>query len=125
METLKYPSVSSIDVQTWFATFSPDSSAGRDSGLSPQEEEDLVTAGVTVTQTDFEMALDNLQSAHSDSIGAPKVGLIAITVHFKYICLLKFMRTHEWVNCTFYINNPLSLVECKFITLHTVRLPVK
>ncbi|BFZ12137.1 hypothetical protein BsWGS_15176 [Bradybaena similaris] len=44
-------------------------------GTAPslQEEEDLVTAGVVIEQTDLESALDFMQSAHSDSIGAPKI----------------------------------------------------
>jgi len=38
-----------------------------------KEEEDLLAAGVVVQQMDFQAALDQLQSAHSDAIGAPKV----------------------------------------------------
>ncbi|XP_005103774.1 peroxisome assembly factor 2 [Aplysia californica] len=43
------------------------------SPASLQLEEDIVTAGVVLEQKDLEAALDNLQSAHSDSIGAPKI----------------------------------------------------
>ncbi|XP_052769801.1 peroxisomal ATPase PEX6-like [Mya arenaria] len=38
-----------------------------------QEEEDLLAAGVIVQQADFHTALDQLQAAHSDAIGAPKI----------------------------------------------------
>ncbi|XP_041350807.1 peroxisome assembly factor 2-like [Gigantopelta aegis] len=44
-----------------------------DSRPSPEDEEDLVAAGLVLEQTDFEYALDKLQSAHSDTIGAPKI----------------------------------------------------
>ena len=40
---------------------------------SLQEEEDLVAAGVVMEQTDMDTALNDMQAAHSDSIGAPKV----------------------------------------------------
>ncbi|KAK3582678.1 hypothetical protein CHS0354_031089 [Potamilus streckersoni] len=40
---------------------------------SPKEEEDLLTAGVVVEQQDFNQALDDIQNAHSDTIGAPKI----------------------------------------------------
>ncbi|XP_077989979.1 peroxisomal ATPase PEX6-like [Glandiceps talaboti] len=43
------------------------------SRLSLQEEKDLCSAGVQMQMKDFDMALDHLQSAHSDVIGAPKV----------------------------------------------------
>lgn len=42
---------------------------------SEQEEEDLCVSGVSVTSKDFSMALDVLQEAHSQAIGAPKVQL--------------------------------------------------
>ena len=38
-----------------------------------EEEVDLCLAGFTLKQEDFEMALDQLQAAHSDAVGAPKV----------------------------------------------------
>lgn len=38
-----------------------------------QEEEDLLSSGIVLQQTDFQSALDELQAAHSDAIGAPKV----------------------------------------------------
>ncbi|XP_050407711.2 peroxisomal ATPase PEX6 [Patella vulgata] len=41
--------------------------------LSQDEEEDLVSAGVILQQKHFEAALDKLQTAHSDAIGAPKI----------------------------------------------------
>ncbi|XP_066281177.1 peroxisomal ATPase PEX6-like [Branchiostoma lanceolatum] len=44
-----------------------------DGRLSQQEQVDLVAAGVEVKQVDFEKALDHLQAAHSDAIGAPKI----------------------------------------------------
>ncbi|KAI8480389.1 peroxisomal assembly protein [Branchiostoma belcheri] len=44
-----------------------------DGRLSEQEQVDLVAAGVEVKQVDFEKALDHLQAAHSDAIGAPKI----------------------------------------------------
>ncbi|KAL8590343.1 hypothetical protein ACOMHN_006459 [Nucella lapillus] len=46
-------------------------SGGR--GLSLEDEEDLALAGVVLEQCDFERALDIMQSAHSDAIGAPKI----------------------------------------------------
>ncbi|GFS08952.1 peroxisome assembly factor 2 [Elysia marginata] len=39
---------------------------------SLQEEEDLVAAGVVMEQTDMDAALNDMQAAHSESIGAPK-----------------------------------------------------
>ncbi|XP_035666176.1 peroxisome assembly factor 2-like [Branchiostoma floridae] len=44
-----------------------------DGRLSQQDQVDLVAAGVEVKQVDFEKALDHLQAAHSDAIGAPKI----------------------------------------------------
>ena len=38
-----------------------------------QEEDDIQSAGIVLQQTDFQCALDELQAAHSDAIGAPKV----------------------------------------------------
>ena len=38
-----------------------------------EEEEDLLAAGIVLQQVDFQKALDQLQAAHSDAIGAPKV----------------------------------------------------
>lgn len=38
-----------------------------------KEEEDLLAAGIVLQQVDFHTALDQLQAAHSDAIGAPKV----------------------------------------------------
>ncbi|XP_026092267.1 peroxisome assembly factor 2 isoform X2 [Carassius auratus] len=40
---------------------------------SEQEEEDLCVSGVSVTSEDFSAALDVLQEAHSQAIGAPKI----------------------------------------------------
>lgn len=42
-------------------------------GPSVEDEEDLALAGVVLEQSDFEHALDIMQSTHSDAIGAPKV----------------------------------------------------
>lgn len=42
--------------------------------MSWEEETDLCLAGFSIRQQDFEAALDQLQAAHSDAIGAPKVG---------------------------------------------------
>jgi hypothetical protein len=42
-------------------------------GASVQEEEDLCACGVTVLAQDFTNALETLQDAHSQAIGAPKV----------------------------------------------------
>lgn len=41
--------------------------------LSMEDEEDLALAGVILEQSDFEQALNVMQSTHSDAIGAPKV----------------------------------------------------
>ena len=38
-----------------------------------EEEETVVLDGISLTNADFQMALDKLQAAHSDAIGAPKV----------------------------------------------------
>uniref|UniRef100_A0A8C7MJT2 Peroxisomal ATPase PEX6 n=1 Tax=Oncorhynchus kisutch TaxID=8019 RepID=A0A8C7MJT2_ONCKI len=43
------------------------------SGASVQEEEDLCACGVTVLAQDFTNALETLQDAHSQAIGAPKI----------------------------------------------------
>ncbi|XP_016308530.1 peroxisome assembly factor 2-like [Sinocyclocheilus anshuiensis] len=40
---------------------------------SEQEEEDLCVSGMSVTSEDFSVALDILQEAHSQAIGAPQV----------------------------------------------------
>uniref|UniRef100_A0A8C8JI80 Peroxisomal ATPase PEX6 n=1 Tax=Oncorhynchus tshawytscha TaxID=74940 RepID=A0A8C8JI80_ONCTS len=42
-------------------------------GASVQEEEDLCACGVTVLAQDFTNALETLQDAHSQAIGAPKI----------------------------------------------------
>ncbi|KAI4898283.1 hypothetical protein NFI96_024407, partial [Prochilodus magdalenae] len=42
-------------------------------GASAQEEQDLCVCGVTVTAADFTTALESLQEAHSQAIGAPKI----------------------------------------------------
>lgn len=42
-------------------------------GASEQEEEDLCACGVTISSQDFSEALENLQDAHSQAIGAPKI----------------------------------------------------
>nr|XP_055073593.1 peroxisomal ATPase PEX6 [Misgurnus anguillicaudatus] len=47
-------------------TFFPD-------GANEQEEEDLCVSGVSVLSEDFSTALDALQEAHSQAIGAPKI----------------------------------------------------
>lgn len=49
-------------------------------GASAQEEEDLCVFGVTIMSADFTTALEALQEAHSQAIGAPKVGLICDNV---------------------------------------------
>ncbi len=41
--------------------------------LSIEEEKEIVSIGIPLVQEDFERALDKLQAAHSDAIGAPKV----------------------------------------------------
>uniref|UniRef100_A0AAR2J1V5 Peroxisomal ATPase PEX6 n=1 Tax=Pygocentrus nattereri TaxID=42514 RepID=A0AAR2J1V5_PYGNA len=42
-------------------------------GASAQEEEDLCVCGVTIMAADFTKALESLQEAHSQAIGAPKI----------------------------------------------------
>ncbi|XP_053369652.1 peroxisomal ATPase PEX6 [Clarias gariepinus] len=42
-------------------------------GASAQEEEDLCVLGVTIMGADFTSALETLQEAHSQAIGAPKI----------------------------------------------------
>ncbi|KAL5008589.1 hypothetical protein ScPMuIL_014170 [Solemya velum] len=46
--------------------------AGR-AGLELEEEDDILAAGVVLQQASFIDALDKLQAAHSDAIGAPKI----------------------------------------------------
>lgn len=48
-------------------------SAGANKFLTYEEEVDVAAAGVVVQQENFVAALDKLQAAHSDTIGAPKV----------------------------------------------------
>lgn len=48
-------------------------SKGKRECLTVEEEEDIATVGTVVQQDHFVMALDQLQEAHSDTIGAPKV----------------------------------------------------
>lgn len=53
-----------------------------------QEEEDITAAGVVIQQADFQTALDELQAAHSDAIGAPKVcvyGALKSCIYMIYI----------------------------------------
>ncbi|XP_071080015.1 peroxisomal ATPase PEX6-like [Haliotis cracherodii] len=47
--------------------------AARSTGVTLEMEEDLVSAGVVIEQADVDTALDKLQAAHSDTIGAPKI----------------------------------------------------
>ncbi|XP_076463713.1 peroxisomal ATPase PEX6-like [Babylonia areolata] len=46
---------------------------GEGQGMSVEDEEDAALAGVVLEQTDFDQALDVMQSAHSDAIGAPQI----------------------------------------------------
>lgn len=48
-------------------------SKGKGECLTVEEEEDIATVGTVVQQDHFVKALDQLQEAHSDTIGAPKV----------------------------------------------------
>lgn len=48
-------------------------SKGKRECLTVEEEEDIATVGTVVQQDHFVKALDHLQEAHSDTIGAPKV----------------------------------------------------
>lgn len=48
-------------------------SKGKRECLTVEEEEDIATVGTVVQQDHFVKALDQLQEAHSDTIGAPKV----------------------------------------------------
>lgn len=57
-------------------------------GASEQEEEDLCVSGVSVTSEDFSTALDVLQEAHSQAIGAPKVQLPCFSF-FEFFVSLK------------------------------------
>lgn len=43
------------------------------SALSDEDEEGLLAAGFPVTSQDLDAALAELQEAHSDAVGAPKV----------------------------------------------------
>lgn len=43
------------------------------SDLSITEEHDLCDAGIQIHQSDFDVALDQLQASHADTIGAPKI----------------------------------------------------
>ncbi|KAL4612846.1 peroxisome biogenesis factor 6 [Arapaima gigas] len=42
-------------------------------GMSLQEEQDLCVSGVSILSSDFASALEMLQTAHSQAIGAPKI----------------------------------------------------
>lgn len=44
-----------------------------------EEEEDIASVGTVVQQDHFVKALDQLQEAHSDTIGAPKVCVLVLT----------------------------------------------
>lgn len=57
------------------------------SKLSIQEEKDICGAGVQIHQSDFEVALSKLQSAHADSIGAPKVSPPSCIIKFENVNL--------------------------------------
>ncbi|XP_048737243.1 peroxisomal ATPase PEX6-like isoform X2 [Ostrea edulis] len=46
---------------------------GSRESLTVEEEEDIATVGTVVQQDHFVRALDQLQEAHSDTIGAPKI----------------------------------------------------
>nr|XP_022334212.1 peroxisome assembly factor 2-like isoform X2 [Crassostrea virginica] len=46
---------------------------GERASLTLEEEEDIATVGAVVQQDHFVKALDHLQEAHSDTIGAPKI----------------------------------------------------
>lgn len=46
---------------------------GKGECLTVEEEEDIATVGTVVQQDHFVKALDQLQEAHSDTIGAPKI----------------------------------------------------
>ncbi|KAK3092432.1 hypothetical protein FSP39_002758 [Pinctada imbricata] len=46
---------------------------GTKKALSYEEEEDLASAGIVVQHENFVTAIDQLQAAHSDTIGAPKI----------------------------------------------------
>lgn len=48
-------------------------SRGKRECLTVEEEEDIASVGTVVQQDHFVKALDQLQEAHSDTIGAPKV----------------------------------------------------
>lgn len=43
-------------------------------GLNEEVERDFCTAGFPVLEEDFNVALDQLHDAHSQAVGAPKVG---------------------------------------------------
>lgn len=43
------------------------------SKLCISEEHDICDAGVQIHQSDFNVALEEMQAAHADTIGAPKV----------------------------------------------------
>lgn len=69
--------------------------------MSLVDEEDLALAGVVLEQCDFEMALDSMQSSHSDAIGAPKVSHQIVTL---------FLCNCEVFNCV--CLHTLSLHNC-------------
>ena len=54
-------------------------SEGRKQMFPFEEEETVVLERTALTNEDFQIALDKLQAAHSDAIGAPKVRTITPT----------------------------------------------
>ena len=69
-------------MEVYFCVCSLCSSIG--SKLSIIEEKDLCAAGIQVNNVDFEGALNQLQAAHADAIGAPKVKRNFIFIHFRF-----------------------------------------
>lgn len=47
-------------------------------GLSEEDEGELCAAGFPLLAEDFGQALDQLQTAHSQAVGAPKVSILVL-----------------------------------------------
>lgn len=60
-------------------------SRGKRECLTVEEEEDIASVGTVVQQDHFVKALDQLQEAHSDTIGAPKVSTWHVLLFVVYL----------------------------------------
>lgn len=57
----------------WGGPYEQGSPCSLPGGLSEEDEEELCAAGFPIVAEDFGQALEQLQAAHSQAVGAPKV----------------------------------------------------